>query len=119
MSAMGLGLSLRRPGSLARFIMIVNFVLLLALIGPGTSHSLELALRRAGIADLITLSVQVWFIGSTILASVLFTRAFAKKSIVDLEKTSRPTKLDWVLLLTWWVILFFLCLYAFMMGFGG
>jgi hypothetical protein len=65
------------------------------------------------------MSFQVWFVGSTILATALFARSLTKKSDVGLEKLARPTTFDWVLLLMWWTVLVFLCLYAFMMGLGG
>jgi hypothetical protein len=92
---------------------------MLALIGPGSSRRLYLVLRRAGLANLITMSFQIWFVGSTILATALFARSLTKKSDVGLEKLARPTTFDWVLLLMWWTVLVFLCLYAFMMGLGG
>ena len=92
---------------------------MLALIGPGNSHKLDLALRKAGVANLITLSLQVWVVGSTILATVLFARSLVKKSDAGSAKLSSPMTLDWVLLLTWWALLVLLCLYAFMAGMGG
>ena len=92
---------------------------MLALIGPGSSRKLYIALKSAGVANLVTLTIQVWFIGSTILATVLFAWAFAKKSDIGVVKQLRPTTLDWIILLAWWTVLVVLCLYAFMMGLGG
>jgi len=122
MSATGSDLNFRKwanPIRSIRIILVVNFVLILALIGPGSGHKLDLALRRAGLARIISSSLQIWFVGSTILSTALFAVALVKKSDVDLHRFSRPTKLDWVLLLTWWAALILISLFAFMMGFGG
>lgn len=105
--------------NLCRIILIVNFMFVLALVGPGSNRKLYLALKSAGVANLATLTIQVWFIGSTILATVLFAWAFAKKSDMGVVKHLRPTTLDWIILLAWWTVLVVLCLYAFMMGMGG
>jgi len=52
--------------------MPVNFVVLLALIGPGSSHELDLKLRRLGVEAIIGRGVQFWLVASTITARVLF-----------------------------------------------
>jgi len=102
---------------LARGLLITNFVLLLALIGPGSSHSLYLTERRLGVAHIIVRFLQVWFIASTILATVLFIQVLASKSAVP--QRPRPTRLDWSLLLGWWTVLALCCIFVFMMGMGG
>lgn len=99
---------------LLRVLLIINFILLVALIGPGSSRQLYLAGKRMGIADSITHFLQVWFIGSTILATILFVRKLVSKSVI-----LKPTKLDWGLFLGWWSIVACLCAFAFMMGMGG
>lgn len=103
----------KRP-QLLRVLLIINFVVLVALIGPGSSHQLYLAGKRIGIAHLITYSLQGWFIGSTVIATVLFIRKLVSKSGI-----LKPTKLDWGLFLGWWSIVACLCAFAFMMGMGG
>lgn len=97
-----------------RVLIIINFFLLLALIGPGSSRQLYLAAKRVGIAHFITYFLQVWFIGSTILATILFIRMLVSKS-----RILKPTKLDWGLFLGWWSIAACVCAFAFMMGMGG
>jgi hypothetical protein len=67
-----------------------------------------------GIAHLITRSLQFWFVGSTVIATILFVRMLISKS-----KILRPTKLDWALILGWWFVIVFFCAFAFMMGMGG
>lgn len=103
----------KRPNA-ARVLLIINFILLLALIGPGSSHQLYLAERRIGIANLIVRSMQLWFVGSTIIATILFVRMLVVK-----PKIVQPTKLDWGLLLGWWSVIALLCAFGFMMGMGG
>jgi hypothetical protein len=119
MSSVGSTLNPQRGVKPVRVIVIINFVLMLALIGPGSSHKLDLALRRAGLANLITLSLQVWVVGSTILATALFVRALVKGPDTFAGKPQRPAPLDLVLLLAWWIVMILLCLFAFMMGMGG
>jgi hypothetical protein len=92
---------------------------MLALIGPGSSHKLDLALRRAGLANLVTLSLQIWVVGSTILATVFFVLSLVKRPETAAGRWPGPNTLDWVLFVAWWVVLIFLCMYAFMMGMGG
>lgn len=99
---------------LLRVLLIINFILLVALIGPGSSRQLYLAAKRVGIAHFITYFLQVWFIGSTILATILFIRMLVSKS-----RILKPTKLDWGLFLGWWSIAACVCAFAFMMGMGG
>lgn len=51
---------------LIRIPLIINFTLVLALLGPGSSHRLYTAGKRAGIADLTVLLFQIWIAGSTV-----------------------------------------------------
>jgi hypothetical protein len=55
---------------LVRVPLLINFVLLLALLSPlGSSRKLYKAERAAGIAASITLTLQVWVIGTTLFAT--------------------------------------------------
>ena len=99
-------------------MLVINFVLLLALIGPGNSRELYLAERRMGLAHFITHSVQLWFVGSTVVVTALFIRMLVLRSKVAQAEQS-PTKLDWVLFLSWWFVLAVCCMFAFMIGMGG
>lgn len=102
--------------NLGRAIILVNFILMLALAGPGSSHQVDLVLRRAGVANLITLALQVWFIGSTLVVTLFFAWRLRRS---DGGAGRRPAKLDWVLLAAWWCVVILLSMYAFMMGMGG
>ena len=103
--------------TLARTLLITNFVVLIALVGPGSSRELYLAEKRLGIASVITYSVQAWFIISTIVAAVIFVLMIASKS--EVWRAQRPTKLDWALFLCWMFLVTVVCLFAFMVGMGG
>lgn len=102
---------------ITRTLLIVNFVLLLVLIGPGTSRKEYLAEKQLGIAHIITYSLQFWFIASTFVAVVLFVWTLISRS--EKWRAQRPTKLDWVLLLGWGCVVTIICLFAFAMGMGG
>jgi hypothetical protein len=97
-----------------RTILIVNFALLAILAGPGNNRQLYLAEKRLGVAEIIVHSLQFWFLGATILAIVLFIWMLVSKS-----GRPRPSKLDWVLMLIWLLLITMACLFAFMMGMGG
>jgi hypothetical protein len=109
-------MSTRRDIKLVRVLLIINFVVLLALIGPGSSHELDLKLRRLGIHDILGRGVQVWIAVSTITATVLFGLTLWK------NRTTLPLKsvgLESILLLSWWTAILALCAYGFMLGMGG
>jgi len=109
--------SARKARRLSRTLLIVNFVLLFLLVGPGNSRKLYLAEKRLGIAHTIVFSLQFWFIASTLLAAALFVLTLVSKS--EVWRAQRPTKLDWALFLSWIFLVTVFCLFAFMMGMGG
>jgi hypothetical protein len=112
--------SVRKGARLIRILIGVNFVLMLALIGPGRSHELDLVLRRIGLEDLIGRSLQVWIVGSTILTTALFAGIAWKKRRMKPSETPLPRiRVEGMLLLAWWVTLLGLLAYGFMLGMGG
>jgi len=104
---------------LVRVPIIINFVLLLLLIGPGGSNKLYLALKRDGVADLIVHALQIWIVGATFFATAIFVWRLFKKSDVEPQQPAKGTTFDGVLLLGWWIVLILFCLYAFNLGMGG
>lgn len=109
----------RRGPLLIRIILIVNFLILLAMVGPGRSRELDLALRRAGIEDLIGRSMQVWIVGSTIFTTALFARIQWKRKRAPLGAPAAKVRVEGSLLLLWWLALIALMAYGFMLGMGG
>ena len=109
---------LTRPAKFVRIPITINFALLLALVTLGSSRELYLASTKAGVAAPITLTLQVWFVASTIFATVFFARSLFRKTEPQSE-AMRPKTLDWVLILSWWAVLAIVCLFAFMTGMGG
>ena len=95
---------------LIRIPLIINFVLLLALLGPGSSRELYTAIKRSGITAPITLALQIWFIGST-----LFVTGLIVWKSLSMQKL-RLKKLDWALFAAWWAALIMVCLFAFSIG---
>lgn len=101
-----------KPSKLIRILIVSDFALFALLISPlGTSRALYKAMRTSGWAGPITTAEQVWVVGTTLLATVLF---FWRKF-----KSDKVTRVDGVLLLAWWIVLTLACMYAFMMGMGG
>lgn len=93
------GSNANEMAKLTRIPLIINFVLLLALLGPGSSHELYAAEKRAGITGPIALAFQIWVVGSTLFVTGLFARRLLR------GQSLRPTNLDWSLFLTWWAVL--------------
>jgi hypothetical protein len=98
---------------LTRIPLVINFVLLLALVGPGSSHELYSAGKRVGVTGPLTLAFQVWVVGSTLFVTGLLVWRLLR------HPSLRPTKLDWSLFLNRWAVVIAVCLFAFMMGMGG
>ena len=116
MFAIGTGASSSpRITRLLRALLISNFAVLLALIGPGSRHELYLKMRTVGVAHIIVGAVQVWIIAATILATILFITMLCSDALVP----RRPTKLDWSLFISWWIAVALCCMYVFMIGMGG
>jgi hypothetical protein len=82
---------------LLRVLLLINFALLLLLIGPGSSRQLYLVGRRMG--------------------TVLFIRMLISRS--QSLPSQSLTKLDWALFLSWWFVVAICCMFAFVMGMGG
>jgi hypothetical protein len=109
--------SAARGTQLIRVLLLIDFALLLALIGPGNNRQLYLAERRMGIANIVTHTLQFWFIGSTVVVTALFVRMLVSRP--KALHTSSLKKLDWVLFLSWWFVVAICCMFAFMVGLGG
>ena len=120
MSSVGSQLSGPKGAALIRILIAINFVLFFLLISPiGRSRQLYESIRNAGFGALATTALPLWFAGTTLIVTVLYSWRRLKKSGVVAERPPRRGRLDGVLLLAWWIVLIVVCLYAFMMGMGG
>ena len=115
----GLTWSVRKTAILVRVLLIANFAVMLALIGPGRSHELDLVLRREGLEDLIGRSIQVWIVGSTVIATTLFLILAWKRTKMEPSDTLPRIRFEGTLLVAWWVALLGVLAYGFMLGMGG
>jgi hypothetical protein len=86
-------------------------------MGPGSSHELDLKLRRLGIENIIGRGMQFWFVASTIIATALFGFVLWKNRREALPITS--VRFEGIMLLSWWLALLGICAYFFMLGMGG
>jgi hypothetical protein len=111
--------TIRRGPRLLRVVLIANFLVLLALIGPGRSRELDLALRRSGAEDLIGRSLQVSIVGSTMFTTALFAVILRKKKKTPSGALRPKLKIEGALLIAWWIALVGLFAYGFMLGMGG
>jgi hypothetical protein len=111
--------TIRRGPKLIRIVLIANFFVLLALMGPGMSHELDLALRRARVENLIGRSLQVWIVGSTMFTTALFASILWKKKGTSPDALAPNLKFEGALLLAWWLALVGILAYGFMLGMGG
>jgi hypothetical protein len=104
---------------LIRIIVIANFVLMLILIGPGSSHRLDLTLRRLGVEDLLGRALQLWIIGSTLFVTALFVAMVWKNRRTETDIPKQRLRLEGMLVIAWWLVLVVVCAYGFMLGMGG
>jgi hypothetical protein len=103
-----------------RVIVIANFVLMLILIGPGSSHRLDLTLRRLGVENFVGRILQLWIIGSSLFVTALFVAMVWKNRRT--EETDIPRqrlRLEGMLVIAWWLVLVVVCAYGFILGMGG
>jgi hypothetical protein len=101
---------------LFRIPLLINFALLLLLVGPGTSRSLDRAIRAADLQDYVNAIIhviQTWVIASSLFSTVIFVRwRFLKKTDSVTSAPRGPSKADVAMLLGWWALLGILFLYA-------
>ena len=103
--------------TILRVLLISNFIVLFAVIGPGSSHQLYLETRALGLAHVIVKAVQLWVLAATGGTTILFIVMVFSKT--ETSRPRKPTKLDWSLFLGWWVVIAMCVVSAFMMGMGG
>ncbi len=102
-----------------RAILYANFLLFALFVAPMTHHRVDeafLALGRINLEDVVGRSMQVWVVASTMMATVLFGAMYWKHRK---EASSMAFRFEGMLLLTWWVTLVGICVYAFSLGVGG
>ena len=106
--------------AIVRAILSANFFLFVLFMIPTTHHWVDrgfLALRSVHLEDAVGRSIQVWILGSTIIATGLFGVVLWKNRGAELPISS--IRSDGILLLAWWIVLLGVCAYGFMLGMGG
>jgi hypothetical protein len=106
--------------AIVRALLCANFLLFALFVIPTTHHWVDrgfLALRSVNMEDAVGRSIQVWILGSTIIATGLFGLVLWKNRRAELPISS--IRSDGILLLAWWIALLGVCAYGFMLGMGG
>lgn len=110
----------RKAATLIRTLVIANFLLMLILIGPASSHNLDLTLRSLGVQELIGRTLQLWLAGSTLLLTGLFIRIVWKnRRIAEVDLPKQRFRIEGMLVIAWWVTILVIMAYGFMLGMGG
>ena len=109
----------RKGPKLVITLLIINFLLLILAMGPGSSRDLYIAMKRAGISDLLGHLFQVWVVGSTLVATITFPVILCKNWNMPAEAAIRGVALAGTLLLLWWLALFGIFVYGSALGAGG
>ena len=112
--------ALPRSRAIVRAILCANFLLFALSVIPVTDTWVDrqfLALRSLGFEDVAGRFLQVWIVGSTILATALFGLIVWKNRRGALAV--RPIRFEGILLLLWWLVVLGSCLYGFVLGMAG
>jgi hypothetical protein len=117
-----------RPGFVGsrgamRIILLINFTLLGLFVIPPAHRWVDrlfLAMRAIHSEQLAGRSLQIWILGSTVLATALFGWMVWKQRKAMFAGISSPQlSFEGILLLPWWVVLLGICAYGFALGMGG
>lgn len=117
------GPTFSRSRKAIRVMMLLNFVFFVLFVIPVTHRLMDkgfVVLRAIHLEDPVGWSLQVWLIGSTVVATALFAwMLWKKRRAVSSGISTSPIMFEGVLLLVWWVVLVGACGYGFMLGMGG
>lgn len=106
-----------------RLILLINFLLFGLFVVPVTNHWIDKglwALRSINLEDPVGWSLQIWLVGSTLVATALFGRMLWKKRrVTSAEVPSASLRFEGILLLAWWLVVLGASAYGFMLGMGG
>jgi hypothetical protein len=79
-----------------------------------------LAARAIHLEELVGRSLQIWILGSTALATALFSwMVWQKRKAMSARISSPELSFEGILLLAWWLALSGLCVYGYALGMGG
>jgi hypothetical protein len=101
-----------------RIISAINFSFLVLVIIPFTNHWMNRglrALRGYNLEKPVGRSLQVWLVGSTLLATCLlgFTLWRSRKI------AARGLGIEVIMVVSWWLIVLGACAYGYMLGMGS
>ena len=106
-----------------RLVLISDFVCFGVFVIPAArrwADRMFLAARAIHLEELVGRSLQIWTLGSTALATALFSwMVWQKRKAMSAGISSPELGFEGILLLAWWLVLLGLCAYAFALGMGG
>ncbi len=115
--------SVSRSRAAVRVITLFNLFLFMLFVIPPAHRWIDLgfrALRSAHLEEPVGLSLQVWLVGSTLLASGLLLRmVWHTRRKLSAGIPSVSLRLEATLVIAWWAIVIGTCAYGFMLGMAG
>lgn len=105
---------LLRSRTAIRSILVANLALSILFVVPVAHRLVDdgfRALERVNAEALAGRTLQVWLVGSTVVATALFGRLVYKKA--------SPITCEATLLCVWWFVLIAAIAYGFILGLGG
>jgi hypothetical protein len=111
------------PQKIIRFTLGINFTLFVLFIVPFAHHWVDRGFRALTAFNLekpAGRSLQVWLVGSTLLATglLLFASSRNRKAVAR-GRPSEDLRFDSILVTSWWLIVLGSCAYAYMLGMGS
>jgi hypothetical protein len=106
-----------------RLITILNLCIFVLFVIPPAHRWVDrgfLALRALHFEEALGLSLQIWLVGSTLLATALLARMlWQRRRAVSAGIPPAPLRLEGILVAAWWLVALGACAYGFMLGMGG
>jgi hypothetical protein len=112
-----------RPRNAIRLITLLNFLIFGLVVIPPAHRWVDrgfLALRAVHLEELVGRSLQIWLVGSTLLATALLGWIIWQKwRATRAGLPSASVNLEGILVAVWWFVVLGACAYAFALGTGG
>jgi hypothetical protein len=106
-----------------RSITAFNFLVFALFVIPAAHRWVDrgfLALRSIHFEEPVGYSLEIWLVGSTLVATALLARMiWQKRRSTSLGLPSLSLRLETTLVAAWWLAVLGACAYGFVLGLGG